>query len=380
MLNASVGAQRVLARVRRSPNADSDPATRDQATSVLPKRARARAQALVQATRIQVNVAAESAHLRPQGHRRRPPQAVPASGAWNPWKRLGAQRSLAIALAGLLLIVSAVSLGPTEIDASGDIGGPTGDGPAPRLAIGGGSGSRDASDRMTATGDVQAAYAPLPERRPVAATAFNVARLSVQGPFLDDGTLLKPVAVDTTVDDGRDLVRRYTVKSGDTLAGIARQFGVSVMSVWWANKLKSKDDLHGGLILRIPPVNGLIVTVKSNETLASIARTYDVDPAEILSVNRLADPSLVVGQILIMPGAKGEPLPTPKPTPKPKPVATRSTPGRVARRGRPGLTAARTSRGRPRVTASASPSIPATTASTSTATRATRSSRPPAGR
>ncbi|MEJ7804218.1 MAG: LysM peptidoglycan-binding domain-containing protein, partial [Candidatus Limnocylindria bacterium] len=194
-----------------------------------------------------------------------------------------------------------MSLGPTGIAASGDIGGPTGDAPAPRLVIGGGSGSRDASDRMTATGDVQAAYAPAPSSRSFAQTRVLATRQSVQGPFLVDGTLLKPVAVDTTVGDGRDLVRSYAVKSGDTLEGIARQFGVSVMSVWWANKLKSKDDLRGGLILRIPPVNGLIVTVESNETLSRIARTYDVDQAEILAVNRLDDPSLVVGQVLIMP-------------------------------------------------------------------------------
>ena len=38
-----------------------------------------------------------------------------------------------------------------------------------------------------------------------------------------DGTLLKPVAVDTTVADGSDLMRTYKVKAGDTLTGIATQ-------------------------------------------------------------------------------------------------------------------------------------------------------------
>ena len=42
------------------------------------------------------------------------------------------------------------------------------------------------------------------------------------GPFLDDGTLVKPVAVDTTVADGADLLRTYRVKSGDTLDGDRR--------------------------------------------------------------------------------------------------------------------------------------------------------------
>ena len=34
----------------------------------------------------------------------------------------------------------------------------------------------------------------------------------VEGPFLEDGTLLKPVAVNTTVEDGRDLLRTYKVR------------------------------------------------------------------------------------------------------------------------------------------------------------------------
>ena len=42
--------------------------------------------------------------------------------------------------------------------------------------------------------------------------------------LIDDGTLVKPVAVDTTVPDGRALVRTYTVKQGDTLVGIAWQY------------------------------------------------------------------------------------------------------------------------------------------------------------
>src|SRR5207244_2835638 len=43
--------------------------------------------------------------------------------------------------------------------------------------------------------------------------------------FVDDGTLLKPVAVDTTVSDGSALMRTYRVRSGDTLTGIAHKFG-----------------------------------------------------------------------------------------------------------------------------------------------------------
>ncbi|MBF8290879.1 MAG: hypothetical protein HW391_1847 [Chloroflexi bacterium] len=70
------------------------------------------------------------------------------------------------------------------------------------------------------------------------------------------------------------------------------------MTVWWANKLTSKDDLNVGQKLVIPPVDGLVVTVKDGDTLDSIA-----------------DPTLIIGQTLILPEAVGAAIPTQKPRP-----------------------------------------------------------------
>ena len=85
------------------------------------------------------------------------------------------------------------------------------------------------------------------------------------------------------------------------------------MTIWWANKLKSKDDLHLGQVLTIPPVTGLVVTVKSGDTLASIADRYGVESNDILSENGITDPNLVVGQVLVVPGAAGKGIATPMP-------------------------------------------------------------------
>jgi murein DD-endopeptidase MepM/ murein hydrolase activator NlpD len=147
------------------------------------------------------------------------------------------------------------------------------------------------------------------------------------GPVLDDGTLLTGYAPNTTVEDGADLIRTYKVKSGDTLVEIAHRFGVSMMTLWWANKLESKDSLHIGQVLRIPPVSGLVYTVNADDTLDSVAAQYKVHASDIVSLNGLEDPTLVVGQVLILPGAKGAPIPTPKPTPKPAPRAPSSSSG-----------------------------------------------------
>ncbi|HXG40275.1 MAG TPA: M23 family metallopeptidase, partial [Candidatus Limnocylindrales bacterium] len=150
------------------------------------------------------------------------------------------------------------------------------------------------------------------------------------GPFLADGTLLKPVAVDTAIPDARDRIVRYRVQSGDTLTGIARRFGISMMTLWWANDLRSKDDLHVGQTLKIPPVDGLVVTVKDGDTLESIAAETGIAKETIAAFNGLTADGLVVGQVLIVPGARGEAIPTPKPTPRPVVrTATRSTTGTV---------------------------------------------------
>ena len=149
----------------------------------------------------------------------------------------------------------------------------------------------------------------------------------VAGQFLADGTLLKPVVVDATVEDGRDQLRSYKVRSGDTLTGIASRTGVSMMTIWWANKLKSKDDLKVGQVLTIPPVDGVVRTVKAGDTLASVAAAAKVDAADIVAANALTDETLVIGQVLIIPGARGAPIPTPKPTRRPEVrVATVSRP------------------------------------------------------
>src|SRR5262245_27315696 len=199
---------------------------------------------------------AASRHLYPMPHRRRRRVALPAFIAHPSFTlsrrtlrampvllrrtvhTLGHERVVAIAAAGILLSASFLSVGPGG--PSGDTGGPTGDGSAPRLAIGGSSDGND-------TGSVEEAYVsgfprdaeerggtdsthpdllpPTeldkygdPVNKAGVAALLTAPTNLVEGPFLDDGTLLKPVAVDTTVPDGSELMRSYRVKSGDTLA------------------------------------------------------------------------------------------------------------------------------------------------------------------
>lgn len=141
-------------------------------------------------------------------------------------------------------------------------------------------------------------------------------------PYLPDGTLLKPVAVDASLPNlQRGDVTIYRVRAGDTLTGIASRFRVSMMTIWWANKLTATDSLKVGQQLAIPPVSGILWTVKEGDSLSSIASATKANVSAIRSFNDLTSDTLIIGQQLMIPGGRGAPAPTPKPTPKPKPVA-----------------------------------------------------------
>ncbi len=249
----------------------------------------------------------------------------------------GAERILPISVAALVLVASILSVAPAA-GTPGGTGNTDGSGTAPRLAIGGldptygevgvdvappeadsASGYVEAPPAEGATGAndpanlTAIADGALPADVPDGAEAASP---QPDGPYLADGTLLKPVAVDTTVPDGSDKLREYRVQSGDTLTGIARRFGVSMMTVWWANDLASKDDLHVGQTLVIPPVTGLVVDVKDGDTLDSIAAAAGASADEIVAYNGLEDRNVIIGQTLVIPGARGEAIPTPKPAPQ----------------------------------------------------------------
>jgi murein DD-endopeptidase MepM/ murein hydrolase activator NlpD len=243
------------------------------------------------------------------------------------------ERSLPIAVAAIVAVASMLALMPAQT--TGNVGSESGRGQDVRIAVNGGVG-RPAEDMVdpapygaadAKAGNDAMSFMPVVIPKDVDTAARAVVSSSGAVDVLDDGTILTGYAPETDVEDGADLVRSYKVKSGDTLVTIARRFDVSMMTLWWANKLKSKDDLHIGQVLRIPPVSGLVVTVTDTDTLESLATKHGVKAEKILELNGLDDPTLVVGQVLVLPGAKGAPIPTPKPTPKPAAKARAASSG-----------------------------------------------------
>ena len=92
----------------------------------------------------------------------------------------------------------------------------------------------------------------------------------------------------------------YTVKSGDTLYGIAQKFGTTVDELKTLNNLSS-NTLSIGETLKVPNKDNVTYTVKSGDTLYSIAREFGTTVSAITALNNLATTVLSIGQKLLLP-------------------------------------------------------------------------------
>lgn len=107
-------------------------------------------------------------------------------------------------------------------------------------------------------------------------------------------------------DDGATIpaLRRYTVRRGDTLDGIAKQFHLQTLTLLWANP-GVEEGLLPGRSLVVPPVDGVLHIVSGTETADSIAQAFNVSRGDLLDANGLRSATQVrPGTRLLIPGAK----------------------------------------------------------------------------
>ncbi len=134
--------------------------------------------------------------------------------------------------------------------------------------------------------------------------------LSPAVPLDNGGDVLVRAAVPHTIipERPRDEITRYVVQSGDTIFGIAAQFGLAPETIMWANgRLEDNPDLlRVGQELIILPVDGVYHQVGANDTIEKIAAAFKVEPAAIINypLNNLDpdSPQIAAGQWLIVPG------------------------------------------------------------------------------
>ena len=108
--------------------------------------------------------------------------------------------------------------------------------------------------------------------------------------------------------------KRYVVKEGDTLSGIAASFGVTTDEIKKASALKS-DQIGKGNILLIPvpqeKVTSSRYTVAKGDTLGRIASKFGVSVSELKKANGLRGNTLRAGARLNIPGITETPVAEP---------------------------------------------------------------------
>lgn len=119
----------------------------------------------------------------------------------------------------------------------------------------------------------------------------------------ESGNLVDSVA--TTISYTQPVTyQNYSVRSGDTISGITRKFGLrNISTLISVNDISNVRQLGAGQKLKIPSIDGIIYTVKKGDSLESIVKKYNVKLATILDVNELNTDVLSAGQQLFIPGA-----------------------------------------------------------------------------
>jgi LysM repeat protein len=98
----------------------------------------------------------------------------------------------------------------------------------------------------------------------------------------------------------------YTVRSGDYLTKIAKEFQVSLQDLLAANPdLTNPSLIHPGEKLNIPSTIDVVYTIQSGDSMAKISRNFEVTLSDLINANpQVKDPSLIYpGQVLLIPSS-----------------------------------------------------------------------------
>jgi predicted chitinase/LysM repeat protein len=105
---------------------------------------------------------------------------------------------------------------------------------------------------------------------------------------------------------------QYTVRSGDTLSGIAQRHGTTTSALAKANNISNPNLIRVGQKLTIPGAGGAKptpapsssqYTVRSGDTLSGIAQRHGTTTSALAKANNISNPNLIrVGQKLTIPG------------------------------------------------------------------------------
>lgn len=134
------------------------------------------------------------------------------------------------------------------------------------------------------------------------------------------GDAQKPKTTTPAITTGKQLhqdTHNYTVKSGDTLSGIASRYGMTVNALVMLNGIKNANLIYPGQSLRVADSGqGSTVsqkattttttstyTVRYGDTLSGIASRYGTSTSTLASINGISNPNWIYpGQVIKLSG------------------------------------------------------------------------------
>ena len=121
------------------------------------------------------------------------------------------------------------------------------------------------------------------------------------------------IKTNVPADKPRYDIEEYRVVRGDSVFAIAESFKVQPETVLWANYDVLQDDPHSlapGMVLKIPPTDGIYYQWKENDTLDSVATEFRTSVDDILNFPGndidLANPDIKSGSWVMVPGGERE--------------------------------------------------------------------------
>ncbi|MFN2215963.1 MAG: peptidoglycan DD-metalloendopeptidase family protein [Anaerolineales bacterium] len=157
----------------------------------------------------------------------------------------------------------------------------------------------------------------LPELLPTATLSTD--KLSIELPAIQfaqkaDQSITKLITFRTDIPERPRYVEvDHEVEKGESIFGIAENFEITPETLLWANydALKdSPDSIRVGMVLRIPPTNGVYYQWQEGDTLASVADKFNAKVEDIINWPGndidLLDPEPEVGNFVMIPGGARE--------------------------------------------------------------------------
>jgi LysM repeat protein len=110
-----------------------------------------------------------------------------------------------------------------------------------------------------------------------------------------------PVKPDMAIVGAYTAYTSYVVHEGDTLNGVAAQFGVSGDTIVSATHLADPNLLQPGQVLTIPRDSGWLYRVQPGDTTQQLAQRYGVSVDALVTANALPGPDVHAGDLVLIP-------------------------------------------------------------------------------